>query len=106
MQTIQREEVKEKMSAGAVLVDVLSADKFREYHIAGAINIPIGHGFNDRIQAAVPDKDQEVVLYCYDEECSASPKAGERMEELGYSNVYDYSAGKVDWKEAGLPVES
>lgn len=106
MKTIDREEVRKKQSAGAAIVDVLTAEKFREYHIPGAINVPIGHGFNDRIQAALPDKEQDVVVYCYDEDCEASSKAGERMEELGYSNTYDYAAGKADWKEAGLTVES
>jgi hypothetical protein len=44
-------------------------------------------------------------VYCYDTDCDASPKAARRMEDLGYQTVYDYEAGKVDWKEAGLPVE-
>ena len=38
-------------------------------------------------------------------DCPASPKAGQRMEELGYQNVFDYEAGKQDWQEAGLPIE-
>ncbi len=41
-----------------------------------------------------------------DEDCDASPKAAERMEQLGYERVYDYEGGKVDWQEAGLPTES
>ena len=45
------------------------------------------------------------MVYCYDLKCSASPKAAEKMDELGYRDVFDYEAGKMDWKEAGLPVE-
>jgi hypothetical protein len=46
-----------------------------------------------------------VVVYCLNADCEASRKAGGRMEELGYEHVLDYKAGKMDWEEAGLPVE-
>ena len=32
-----------------------------------------------------------------------SPRAAWRLETLGFSNVYDYEAGKADWFAAGLP---
>jgi CBS domain-containing protein len=34
-----------------------------------------------------------------------SPRAAWRLEALGYSEVYDYVAGKADWLAAGLPTE-
>jgi Mg/Co/Ni transporter MgtE len=34
-----------------------------------------------------------------------SPRAACRLETLGFTNVYDYAAGKVDWLAQGLPVE-
>ena len=34
-----------------------------------------------------------------------SPRAAWRLESLGYSEVYDYVAGKADWLAAGLPFE-
>jgi Mg/Co/Ni transporter MgtE len=34
-----------------------------------------------------------------------SPRAAWRLESLGFSEVYDYVAGKVDWGAAGLPRE-
>src|SRR5438128_12442728 len=34
-----------------------------------------------------------------------SPRAAWRLEELGFSTVYDYVAGKADWTAAGLPTE-
>lgn len=34
-----------------------------------------------------------------------SPRAASRLESLGFSQVYDYVAGKVDWGAAGLPRE-
>lgn len=34
-----------------------------------------------------------------------SPRAACRLESLGFTEVYDYSAGKADWLAAGLPRE-
>jgi CBS domain-containing protein len=34
-----------------------------------------------------------------------SPRAAWRLEQLGFTQVYDYTAGKVDWLAAGRPTE-
>jgi hypothetical protein len=34
-----------------------------------------------------------------------SPRAAWRLEALGFSEVYDYEAGKGDWGSFGLPLE-
>jgi CBS domain-containing protein len=34
-----------------------------------------------------------------------SPRAAWRLETLGFSEVYDYVEGKLDWMAAGLPTE-
>ncbi len=34
-----------------------------------------------------------------------SPRAAWRLESLGFGEVYDYAAGKLDWMAAGLPTE-
>ena len=34
-----------------------------------------------------------------------SPRAAWRLERLGFTDVYDYTAGEVDWRAAGLPTE-
>ena len=34
-----------------------------------------------------------------------SPRAASRLEGLGFTQVYDYVAGKADWGSFGLPLE-
>jgi CBS domain-containing protein len=34
-----------------------------------------------------------------------SPRAAARLESMGFSEVYDYVAGKADWGSFGLPLE-
>lgn len=107
MEEITRHETRSLMQnePEATLVEVLSEDQYEKFHLPGAINVPLGDEFDTSIQEAVPNKTKPVVVYCMDEECNASPKAAERMERLGYLKVYDYAAGKMDWKDAGLPTE-
>lgn len=106
MQVISREELIQRLGSGEelALVEVLQPERYREFHLPGAVNVPVDDRFDEQIQQAVPDKTSPVVLYCLDTECQAAPKAARRMEDLGYRKVYDYTAGKLDWKEAGLPV--
>jgi len=108
MQTISREALRKKMQREEplVLVEVLSQESYNEFHLPGALNIPLDGDFDDRIQQAVPDKNQKVVVYCKNSECTASPDAAKKMDQLGYRHVYHYEAGKEDWKAAGLPIVS
>ncbi|MDF0601145.1 rhodanese-like domain-containing protein [Psychromarinibacter sp. C21-152] len=88
-----------------VLIEVLSEEAFENFHLPEAINIPLSaDDFDERVQQAAQKEDQ-VVVYCKDFECDASPRAAARLDELGYTDVLDYAAGKDDWRAAGFPVE-
>lgn len=86
------------------LVEVLGPETFAEFHIPGAINVPVDDTFEESVQKKVPDKNKLVVVYCRDIECHASAKAARRMELLGYANVLEFHNGKYGWKAQGLPV--
>jgi len=34
-----------------------------------------------------------------------SPRAASRLESIGFTRVYDYTAGKADWGSYGLPLD-
>ncbi|MDP3741011.1 MAG: rhodanese-like domain-containing protein [bacterium] len=88
------------------LVEVLGPETFAEFHIPGAVNVPVDDTFEEGIQEAVPDKNKLTVIYCRDIECHASAKAVRRMGLLGYTNVLEFHNGKYGWKAQGLPVET
>jgi len=102
MQTITGEALKKKLERGDdfALVEVLPPQAYDEYHIPGAINIPLGPHFDERVLQTLRDKNQEIVVYCSDENCSASPTAYKLLKDLGYRRVYDYEFGKRDWLQA------
>ena len=108
MQSISRDTAQSMIQErdDVTVIESLPSKYFDKFHLPGAKNVPLDENFDENVQEAAPDKSKPVVVYCMDAECDASPKAAQRMEELGYSEVYDYEAGKVDWKEAGLPVDS
>ena len=105
MKYIDRESLKSKLDAGAPihLVETLQPKEFAKGHLPGAVNIP----FTKMAKEARERFAQEdmIVVYCHDEECKASLRAAEKLEKLGYTNVYEYSGGKHDWEAAGYPFE-
>lgn len=103
---IDAKRLEELQDDDAVVLNVLGEESFSRQHIPGSKNAPEGaDDFADRIQDLVPDRGTHVVVYCQDEDCSASPRAAKKLVEMGYENVYDFEAGIQGWKESGRDVE-
>lgn len=104
MKTISTEELKEKLDKDElILIDVLSEKSYEQSHIRGAINIPlkvIGTRAKENY-----NKDDQIVVYCSGPDCQTSHTAAEKLDDLGFSNVYHYKGGKEKWAEAGYPME-
>ena len=86
----------------AAAVDVRERDEWEEGHIPGAVHIPRG-SLEGRIENAVPDRSQPIVVYCAGG--SRSAFAARTLEELGYENVASLAGGFTDWKRNGFPFE-
>ncbi|GAC1511860.1 MAG: hypothetical protein NVS2B16_13900 [Chloroflexota bacterium] len=106
-QHITRQELLETLlrGNGVTLVEALPPIYFRKEHLPGASNLPLDD-IDDLAPALLADKSAPIVVYCSDITCSNSAIAAARLLDLGYTNVRVYEAGKKDWIEAGLPVES
>ena len=106
MKTISVEDLKKKIDSKEdfEFVDVLGKDSFEAKHLPGSKNIPVDE-IEERAPKELPDKDKEVVVYCANTECHASPTAGHKLEEMGYSNVVDFEAGLAGWEEANYEFE-
>ena len=86
---------------GAAWIDVRELDEWQEGHLPGAVHIPRGF-LESRIEAAVPDKEQPVVLYCAS--AARSAFAAKSLQGLGYENVHSLAGGFTDWKRNGLEI--
>ena len=84
------EELKSKVSQGAILLDVRSKQEYQEGHLQGAINIPDFELIN-RVQKEIPKKNQLIRTYC--QYGGRSRNAYMLMKKLGYTNVYNLYGG-------------
>jgi molybdopterin/thiamine biosynthesis adenylyltransferase/rhodanese-related sulfurtransferase len=84
---------------GSVIVDVREPDEWQEGHLPGALHIPRGN-LESRIEALVPEKDRDLIVYCAGG--SRSAFAAKTLSELGYQSVRSVSGGFSDWKRNGF----
>ncbi|MBA3717750.1 MAG: molybdopterin biosynthesis protein MoeB, partial [Actinobacteria bacterium] len=88
--------------APLTLIDVRERDEWDEGHLPGATHIPRG-SLESRIEQAVPDHSQRLLLYCGSGGRSAF--AVRTLQDLGYENVSSLAGGFTDWKRNGYPTE-
>ncbi len=84
------------------VIDVRESEEVARGLIPGAKHVPRGH-LESRIEGAVPDRSQHVVLYCASGNRSAL--AAKTLEELGYENVESMTGGYTLWKDRGYEVD-
>jgi len=87
---------------GTAVIDVREQDEYVQGYIPGAKWIPRGF-LEQRIEDAVPDRDQPVILYCAGGTRSAL--AARSLAELGYRNVKSLAGGFGAWKRAGYAFD-
>jgi len=74
-----------------VLINGLSEDAFKAKRIPGSINVT-----ENNLECAknvIPDRDQDIVVYCANSDCEASPRLAEKLMYIGYNNVWDFEDG-------------
>lgn len=101
---ITAEELKNALESDTppVLINVLPPSAHEARHIPGSVNVPVDD--IEQVEALVPNKDEPIVVYCANADCTASPKAAELLEERGYTTVADFENGYAGWRRAGYPL--
>ena len=99
------EAVRERQSRGEAftLVDVREDSEWAAGHLPGAVHV--GKGVIERdIEAAIPDKDAEIVLHCGGG--FRSSLAADSLQRMGYTNVASLDGGWKALQEAGFDTEA
>ena len=81
---------------GYIILDVRRADEFASGHIPGAVNLAneiIGED-DAAVEAALPDKDQLILVYC--RSGNRSKQASEKLADMGYTQIKEFG-GIIDW---------
>lgn len=85
-----------------LLVDVREESEWKSGRIRGAVHM--GRGIIERdIEAIVPGKETEIILYCgggYRSVLSAA-----NLMKMGYTNVVSMDGGWRKWTELSFPTE-
>jgi molybdopterin/thiamine biosynthesis adenylyltransferase/rhodanese-related sulfurtransferase len=92
-----------QMNNGAVIVDVRETEEFAAGHLPGAKHVPRGY-LESRIEGAVPDRSQHIILYCASGNRSAYA-AKTLIDDLGYEHVESMLGGITLWKDRGYEIE-
>ena len=98
------EETRRKLEKGkAQVIDVREESEWAAGHARGAAHL--GKGVIERdIEARVPDRNTEIILYCGGGFRSAL--SADSLQKMGYTNVASMAGGWRAWTESGGPVES
>ena len=81
-----------------LFVDVRPRDEWDEGHLPGALHLP-RNNLESRVEALIPDKSRELVVYC--ESGTRSAFAAKSLHDLGYTNAVNLSDGFAGWKRNG-----
>jgi len=101
--TVAETQARTQQNREAKLIDVREDNEWEAAHAAGAIHL--GKGIIERdIEATVPDKDAELILYCGGGYRSAL--AADVLQKMGYTNVFSMAGGWKAWKESGAEIET
>ncbi len=92
-----RELIQEKTSL--VILDVRTDAEFRDGHIEGAINIPVGE-LEGRLGEL--DRDDEMLVYC--RTGNRSSTAVGILEGNDFTKIYHMNKGIAAWTSAGYPT--
>lgn len=84
-----------------LLIDVREVSEWERSHLPNAVYM--GKGILERdIEAAVPDLNTEIILYCGGGYRSAL--SAENLNKMGYTQVRSMDGGFRGWCEAGHPL--
>ncbi|MEA2609767.1 MAG: sulfur-carrier protein adenylyltransferase/sulfurtransferase [Chloroflexota bacterium] len=97
------QEVDALPAGAATVVDVREASEWEQGHLPGARHISKSY-IEQQIEAAAPDRDAPVILYCAGG--LRSLFAGQTLAGMGYTNVASMSGGFQAWKSAGLDFDT
>jgi rhodanese-related sulfurtransferase len=90
----------------AIFIDARDYVEYEIGHIRGAITLPYEEFETYKSVLESISKDTPLVTYCDGADCDLSILLGDRLFEMGYSQVYIFFGGWIDWQVNNYPIES
>lgn len=106
MRTLTTLEMERVLGSHALVLNVLADEHFEQAHIPGSQNAPVHDpGFISKVESLAEDRSTPVVVHCSGPPNSASRKAAAKLEGAGFTAVFHYAGGLMDWIAAGRELE-
>ena len=87
------------------LWNVLGQDNYRaEVNIEGSRWMAVYNITESAVAAVVASKGETIVVYCGSRTSPASKLAARKLTEMGYTNVFAFEGGLMDWTNGGFPT--
>lgn len=93
---ISSTELQSKVGQQIQLIDVRTPEEFLENNIEGSQNIDIS---SKDFEQKVAQLDQNKPIYVYCRKGSRSRKASQKLEDLGFTEIYDLKGGILEWNK-------
>ena len=87
-----------------VIIDARKEDEFTKGHIENAISLLDTEMSAETLAAHVPSKETPLLFYCNGERCLRSTNAAHKALSWGYTTIYWFRGGWVEWREKNLPI--
>ncbi len=87
-----------------VIIDARKQEEYSKGHIENAISQLDTTMSEEALAQHIPNKVTPVLFYCNGERCMRSTNAANKALSWGYSKVYWFRGGWVEWREKQLPV--
>ena len=87
-----------------VLIDSRTEEDFKRGYIEGAVNLPDTQTTPATLARHASEKDRPVVFYCNGVNCGRSAVSAGLAVQWGYSKVFWFRGGIVEWREKRLPI--
>ena len=84
----------------AIIIDVRTPEEFNKGHLRNSLNVNwFDENFDENLK--IFNKDLPVLVYCLSG--GRSSKANEKIQSLGFKNVYELDGGILEWRKNKLP---
>lgn len=102
-QTVPYITIKElNTKTGVILLDTREIKEFKVSHIKNATNVGFDKFDSAKLAKKFKDKNATIIVYC--SIGVRSEKIGEKLQKLGYKNVYNLYGGIFEYKNTGGKV--
>ncbi len=91
-----------KSNTNTIILDAREKREFDISHIKNAVFVGYDNFDLEAVKNSLPNKDQQIIVYCT--LGVRSEDIAEKLDSIGYTNIYNLYGGIVEWKNKDFKV--